>query len=65
MMVLTLGGPVIEDGEQYSHMRDRQELQEYFVAEWQSELQTKIARIVKRDYPEMEVYVFGKSYMYR
>ena len=64
-LVLQIAGPVELDGTRYSHMRDRDEQQEYLVADWEVKLNSKLMKIQKEKYPDLRVHCFGRSYIYR
>jgi hypothetical protein len=64
-LVLQTAGPVELDNTRYSHMRDRNEQQEYLVADWEVDLNAKLMKIQKEKYPDFSVHSFGRSYIYR
>jgi hypothetical protein len=64
-MAMTFAGPVDLDGIRFNNMEDRQEAQEFKVADWQTTLNDKLMALQERKYPDYRVHSFGRSYYYR
>lgn len=64
-ILLSFAGPFEANGIRYSHMRDRQEQQELYVADWQNDLGDRLQKLQAEKYPNFKVHVFGRSFVYR
>ena len=51
-ILLSFAGPFEFNGTRYSHMRDRQEQQELYVADWQNKLGEKLQQLQAERFPD-------------
>ena len=63
-IMIQCAGPIDVEGTRYSTMRDRGEQQEFFIANWQVDLNDKIIELMA-DFPEFKAHSFGRAYVYR
>jgi hypothetical protein len=62
--LLMPAGPIDFKGVRYKNVYDQSSSQEYFIANWQVDLNKKLVKL-EIDYPEFKIYSFGRAYAYR